>query len=159
MGYTHYFSHKKITKKKWEEITTDCIKLWENLPKHVLIDGQNAYPTAKFSGDIIFFNGTDKGFTQKDHELGKFPENGHETFVLKREGSDDFCKTARKPYDLMVCACLLVLAHYCPKMHLGSDAMDGNWKPTDGWPKEWKAPTKFVKKILGYEVTSEEAYK
>lgn len=34
-------------------------------------------------------------------------ELAHEAFVIEKKGTDDFCKTARKPYDLLVVACLI----------------------------------------------------
>jgi hypothetical protein len=144
MGYTHYFKHKKTGKRKWAKIVEDCKKLADNLPEDVLIDGCSAYPTPQFDSKEIYFNGTDEGFKWIDHKNNKYPKNGHETFVLSQAGSGGFafCKTARKPYDLLVCACLLVYKHHSPKtMDLGSD----------GDSEDWKEAEAFVKKILGYD--------
>ena len=154
MGYTHYFGHKKTAKKKWASIVDDCKKLQANLPKTILIDGCNAFPNPQFDGEQILFNGTDKGFTWKQHQnsacgLEKYPENSHETFLLKQKGIGGFpfCKTARKPYDLMVCACLLVYKHHSPDtMELGSD----------GDSEDWADAEKFVEKHLGYTVKFKE---
>lgn len=53
-------------------------------------------------------------------------EDGHETFAFKlREVSREFCKTARKPYDLPVCEMLLVLKAYLPNFVLSSDGFSG----------------------------------
>jgi len=39
-------------------------------------------------------------------------DEGHETFMLTPDPSDfNFCKTAQKPYDLVVVAILCLLAH------------------------------------------------
>jgi len=145
MGYTHYFSHSKTSKKKWNAIVEDCKKLRANLPQGIYIDGCFAFPKPQFTDKMIHFNGTDPGFTWEDHQNNKFPENSHETFELKQEGSGGFtfCKTARKPYDLLVCACLLVYKHYSPNtMKLSSD----------GDSEDWADSEKFVKNTLGYEV-------
>jgi len=150
MGYTHYFQHKKTPKATWNEIVADCKKLSENLPSDVLIDGCSAYPEPQFNGKEILFNGTDEGFTFKQHEADEYPENSHETFILNQAGSGGyvFCKTDRKPYDLMVCACLLVYKYYSPKtMDLSSDGKEPDWKDAE----------KFVKKILGNTIKFKDA--
>lgn len=50
-----------------------------------------------FDGVMVDFNGRDG---EKDL--------GHETFRIEKHRQDwDFCKTARKPYDLLVVACLI----------------------------------------------------
>jgi len=149
MGYTHYFEHKKTGKRKWKKIVDDCIILRDKLPKTILIDGCSAFPKPQFDGEQILFNGTDKGFTWKQHQNSEYPENGHETFVLSQKGSGGFafCKTARKPYDLMVCACLLVYKHHSPDtIELGSD----------GDSEDWADAEKFVEKHLGYTVKFKE---
>jgi hypothetical protein len=57
--------------------------------------------------------------------------DGHETFVLNPSGSWDFCKTARKPYDVVVTTILLRASILMGKaFHLSSD---GAWGE-DGWP-------------------------
>jgi len=62
--------------------------------------------------ELIRFNGID--------------EDGHETFYFSA-GKEDFafCKTARKPYDVVVCECLLVLNHFIPALEINSDGMCG----------------------------------
>lgn len=149
MGYTHYFDHKKTTKTKWKSIKNACKVLSLNLPKDVLIDGCLAHKEPVFDDTMIWFNGTDKGFTWEDRKANKHPENGHETFVLEQKGSGDdlaFCKTGRKPYDLLVCACLLVYKHYSPTtIKLSSD----------GNAEDWKDAEEFVLKHLGIAVKFE----
>ena len=145
MGFTHYFGHKKTSKINWALIVEDCKKLRVKLPKDIYIDGCFAHPEAQFTDKIIHFNGSDKDFKWEQREKGESPENRHETFVLKQEGSNGFtfCKTARKPYDLLVCACLLVYKHHSPKtMELSSD----------GESEDWADAEKFVKDVLGYEM-------
>jgi hypothetical protein len=53
-------------------------------------------------------------------------DDGHETFLFKPSGGWEFCKTARKPYDMVVCMVLLVLKAYMPRLKLGSDGFCGS---------------------------------
>ena len=143
MGYTHYLTHTEVTKEVWSKILKDCRKLYKNMPQHTdtaggysaedvlqlgTWDGQKPLKTL---GDknIISFNG--------------YPDPlDHETFLLHREGSGGFafCKTQRKPYDLMVCACLIVYCfHSRETMDLGSD---GEWD-------DWAPAMTFVEEVLG----------
>jgi hypothetical protein len=141
MGYTHYFNHSKVTDKTWNKILKDCKKLYKNMPgytnsaggyyfeKPLQLAGWDGTGEPEFNRDTIRFN-------------GKGPELDHETFCLKRKGSGDFCKTARKPYDLMVCACLLVYQYHSPNtISLGSD----------GNQEDWKESKQFISDILGVE--------
>jgi hypothetical protein len=143
MGYTHYFPHAKTTKKKWAKILTDCKTLLEKLPKNIIIRGWDGGGEPVFNDEKISYNGN------ADNDLD------HETFELLRDGAQPedyeadkkvgfrFCKTAYKPYDLLVCACLLVYKHHSPDtLELGSD----------GDPEDWKASEEFVKDVLGYSV-------
>ena len=62
-------------------------------------------------------------------------EAGHETFLFHNRKKQDpegygdpcfaFCKTARKPYDIVVCEVLLVLKRYMPNLEVGSDGFSG----------------------------------
>jgi hypothetical protein len=82
-------------------------------------------------------------------------EDGHETFEVRRDPAGnrspwqkpeagryfDFCKTARKPYDVLVTASLLVLkAHLGDWLLLGSD---GRWE-------NWEAGAQLCVAVLGY---------
>ena len=56
----------------------------------------------------------------------------HETFVFDQDESDApsdfrFCKTAFKPYDLVVTAALIVIAHAVPAVRVGSDGGSAQW--------------------------------
>ena len=99
MGYTHYYRFKEganIDKERWNravEIGKACMEK-SNVP---IADG-NGYGEPQFTEDIIYLNGT------APYE--------HETFYLRRTSEGDrrmFCKTARKPYDIVVCCFLLAL--------------------------------------------------
>ena len=145
MGYTHYFSHTKISDKKWGKIVKDCKTLNNMLAEYASSDIEVAGWDGE--GDPVF----------DDNEIcfnGKGEELSHETFTLRKTGPEvkdwmdvneipfAFCKTARKPYDLLVCGCLLVYKHYSPKtIDLGSD----------GENEDWADAETFVKSSLGYD--------
>lgn len=103
MGYTHYWHFAgKIAPKELKDGETrfaNAVKLIKVLRKEVekrgvelaggLGDGE-----PKINNSLVWFNGKDK--------------DAHETFRISIEdGESDFCKTNRKPYDVMVCLCLL----------------------------------------------------
>lgn len=109
MGYTHYFKlEKKPSMVKWNKFVKECKLLHENLPSHtdtaggysknevLEICGGNGNGKPEFTGEYICFNGNEK----KNLE--------HETFYIERNGKfSGFCKTARKPYDLLAFTCLI----------------------------------------------------
>ena len=158
MGYTHYFDHSKVSQITWDEIVSDCKKLYENMPEHsmssggfyaedlLILDGcfygrDNDINGPIFSSKEIWFNGTDSDY---DVNSDDSPNLSHETFVLRRDGeSRSFCKTARKPYDLMVQACLLVYCCHSP---------DTIKLSSDGDKDDWEEAIKFVYNVLGYKI-------
>lgn len=141
MGYTHYWSKKqKTTQKQWDEFLEICITLKNNLPKNtnsaggyyldepLVIGGNNIDEEAIFDEKMIFFN-------------GQTSELGHETFCIENNKDTydfEFCKTARKPYDLLVCACLIA----------GNKTLGLNVS-SDGNVEDWKPAFKFYDKIIG----------
>ena len=77
-----------------------------------------------FDEDEIAFNG------RKDLE------EDYETFRLTREKKTDFefTKTAHRPYDLMVCAALLLADYTAPgALHISSDGNAADWQPARDW--------------------------
>lgn len=108
MGYTHYWSFKRDKSKSASEseaahqqAVKDCTKVLKTLKKEGLrLSGYSANSAVQYGG--IKANGAN--------------EDSHEDFVIREhfsqnvEQGGDFCKTARKPYDLAVVACLAVFA-------------------------------------------------
>jgi hypothetical protein len=90
-------------------------------------DNLSSYPICNL--DEIVFNGPGG--------------DGHETMVLEREPKRlfQFCKTAYKPYDLLVTALLLIVWHHSRAWNITSD---GN---TDGW----QPAVELIEKTLGYK--------
>jgi hypothetical protein len=83
---------------------------------------------------IMRANGVDPdGLTYFDEDEDEWP--GHETFSLSPDlepGMQDGCKTNLKPYDLVVCAVLILAAHLCPEWLAISS--DGNGQG-EGWER------------------------
>jgi hypothetical protein len=121
MGYTHYWDgNPKATNEQWERFTKQfewviASEGWSNIREE--IDSQKP-PIISKENKIVCFNGADD-------------ETGHETFCLKPETSWNFCKTARKEYDLPVCVALLLAKENGIITYLSSD---GKFSSCN-WPK------------------------
>lgn len=108
MGYTHYFtlnSEEKPSMREWKAIVEKASAIYEEHEDILCLESDQS--------NTLRFNG--KG------------DDSHETFWLDRDGDGfNFCKTARKPYDIAVFKVLKMVKEACPKwITLGSDAMDG----------------------------------
>lgn len=132
MGYTHYWTqHRSFTADEWMQLSADLQSLLKDV-QHVQgipLSNGNAEPgtSPEFRADDIAFNG-----------LG---EDSHETFVILRQRPRtrdwqtaaqrgwDFCKTARKPYDLAVTAalCYLTTTFEPPAFTASSDGDGSDW--------------------------------
>ena len=164
MGFTRYVTiEKEIKQEVWDTYIKDCKVLLKHLPKHsesaggyfkddpLYINGDWKYRYPILNKDQIHLNGGNclaKDRKRIKEEInGKMYDTyvdindkdlGHETFVLKRKGFTDSCKTVRKPYDLVVTA-FLILAKY----HFNNDikiSSDGDMEdnlPALEWVKEY----------------------
>jgi hypothetical protein len=100
MGYTRYWDLNKneIENKdlKWKEYCAygKVLALFLELSYGIKIKGWEGLGGPEFSDEVINFNGDAIG--------GLY----HDSFLIPKEYSNDdvfnFCKTARKPYDVMV---------------------------------------------------------
>lgn len=131
MGYTHYFPHTEVSKSVWTDIVAGCKRACKLSGVRLVheFDEEDLPPT--FGEDAVWFNGAGA--------------DGHETFSLHRGGSGGFtfCKTASKPYDLAVTACLLIYKHFSP------DTMK---LTSDGDKKDWQAGKELAERALGLGV-------
>ena len=75
--------------------------------------------------------------------LNGIGEESHETFIFPGELGFNFCKTAAKPYDEVVTACLLVARDHFPSSVLSIDS-DGSWSEGD-----WQDGIKLYTSVLG----------
>lgn len=118
MGYTHYWTMnegKKVSRKQLKEAIGVMAQIvssksrilagWDGTGKPIAEDGS------------INFNG-----------IGDY--NRCENFLIdtKWNGDFQFCKTARRPYDVVVVACLAVLNHFVKNVVVTSDGDTDEWK-------------------------------
>ena len=112
MGYTHYWTLK-------EPISADAFaKLQEGIKAIIETANEAGISISNESTDgTIAFNGAGR--------------DAHETFVIQVGDKEfNFCKTAEKPYDAVVCASLILL-----KKELGDKvtvSSDGGWHRWQG---------------------------
>lgn len=157
MGYTHYFPQmKKIKAGTFKKIAMDIQTLIESGDERVapLANGlgdEGTKPEIILGGREakVWFNGIE--------------EDAHETFALNRqderrgyEGPDlpygfTFTKTARKPYDTIVCAALLLCHYHAPGWrNIGSDGSPEELNPYE-CPNGWTAARQLIIDVLGYD--------
>jgi hypothetical protein len=141
MGYTHYWTQTRdLTEQEFGDFigaARRIIQTAEGKPT----DTAGGYHTEPVQ--ICGGRGTGKPTLNKDELIlnGNGPNLDHETFAINRVIDSDawnFCKTARKPYDVVVTACLIVLAH-----DYGFEVS------SDGDVEEWEAGEKLVAQALG----------
>ena len=120
MGYTHYWSFdKEIKPDVWQKIAEDAKRLIERSPAKLALDYDTPAEVPYVNIDAIHFNGVG--------------DEGHETFVLSvNPTAFEFCKTANKPYDLVVCA-VLAVAHEHAGISVRSDGDARDWQPALDW--------------------------
>jgi len=129
MGFTRYWTlNLQGSEKNYKKALTDIRKIVK--AKTNILAGGHGEGKPNLKGNICF-NG-----------IG--PDQDHETFLLCKILSDspdsfNFCKTAQKPYDVVVSACLVVLAHY-----MGEDVKVS----VDGDQEDWVEGVKLANKVL-----------
>jgi len=131
MGYTHYYTTKnrELNEDKFILFTAQVRKI-ANVATHQGIFMQRDYDDDRgmiIGSHKVWFNG--RG------------DEGHETFVLTTH-CNEFCKTARKPYDTMVTATLIAF-----KLMFG----DRVAVRSDGDNSDWKAGKELFEKAIGTE--------
>ena len=121
MGYTHYWENGEIDSDTFAAIAADTKLAYqiakEKLGVKVAVEYDRATEDPIFSEDQIVFNG-----------IG---DDGHETFALYKERTNfSFCKTARKPYDILVVAALHIASVHAARakvyMSFTSDGDDAD---------------------------------
>lgn len=138
MGYTHYWKvSKPIPLKAWELICDDAERIIAASPVPLAweYDEPKKSPEVKRKNAdggaaLIRFNGVE--------------DDGHETFFFEQAATNfSFCKTAAKPYDVVVCALLAAITDRAPMVKVSSD----------GVLNEWQEGLDLAKKALGRELT------
>ena len=144
MGYTHNWTvTRDFTDKEWSEITTRFNHLLANLPPYFEETNHGFYKDIPLvlgdafgegdpvvNGQEIVFNGT-ANIKKYNEYLKREDTMSHETFWLSKTRQKwNFCKTARKPYDLVVCVTLLIACHVAPDaIATQSDGDEDDWQP------------------------------
>jgi len=127
-GYTHYWTwHQKPSDIDLKACVVDMRRIVE--VRTNLLVGPDG------SGSVIL--------DPLHVDLNGVGDDGHEPFVFPGELGFNFCKTAGKPYDEVVTACLLVARDHFPEDILSIDS-DGSW--SDG---DWQEGTKLYTTVLG----------
>lgn len=127
MGYTHYWRSGRISKAAWASIEKDSAALLAASPVKLAFEYDEPTKPPICDDKQIRFNGVGK--------------EGHETFWLAASPQDfEFCKTASKPYDLIVVAILAVAAEY---------AGESIQVSSDGTADDWSDGVEWASKILG----------
>ena len=152
MGYTHYWSFHRDNMKTeklrqtFKKATDEMLELYKNLPlfpktgyytdRSILIKGGLGEGMPIINETEVWFNGESK------------LDMDHETFSInwKDEKAFDFCKTARKPYDLLVCLCLLSLLN-----HYGSEIFQLS---SDGDASEWQEAVDLYNEVTGKGISN-----
>lgn len=122
MGYTHYFKQNTpVDIDTWREITAEVRRLIDASPVTICNGSGDVGSTAVIDDNSIAFNG--------ENDENSAIDDSHETFMLPRDYREfNFCKTARKPYDLLVTASLIVANHFAPDAYdIGSDGDQSDW--------------------------------
>jgi hypothetical protein len=145
-----FIGNCKLLYKNMPEHSKSARAYYEGKP--LILNGCFRYKNPVFNKDRVHFNGGSskkrikeqdgKGRAEwKDVDIKEGSEDlGHETFCLQRKAPkkekwqrDDkyffsCCKTARKPYDLMVTACLILYKYYFPYVQVSSDGNESEWQ-------------------------------
>lgn len=145
MGYTHYWSFEpnkvkdtEILRKKFKRASKQIKKFADfiNTNKSFNICGGLGKGTPIFNETEIWFNGD--ASDSLDHETF----NIHWTRPTTFGKYNDFCKTARKPYDLLVCFSLLTFAEIFPEAFTFSSDGDMN-------DVEWQRACEYYETYTG----------
>lgn len=143
MGYTHYWTFKKAPKGQASQIEANyqlALRQCQRVLRSYNADlkSQDEKHPDRLSGYSVH---------TKVSQYGGLNFNGvadlsHETFTAREHFSQNenfnFCKTAQKPYDQCVTACLIILKHY-----LG-DVLDVS---SDGDASDWTEGLNLAKSV------------
>lgn len=150
MGYTHYWSFQPNKVEDTEQLRKKFKKASQQIKKFVDFMNNEKSEVYKVCGGLgkgkPIFNETEVWFNG-DASQGL----DHETFSVHWSRPNvlgqfrDFCKTARKPYDLIVCFSLLVFADV-----FGSDVFNFS---SDGDNEDWAKAYEYYYAFTGKEPT------
>ena len=126
MGYTHYYKGQVNI----DEALISDVKAIIKKSKIAICDGMGEGKPELVPGELIRFNG--------DMSKGE----DYEGFEVKAEYNRDFCKTNRYPYDAVVTATLIRIAHLNDEFEVKSDGY---------WDSDWADGRELYKRTFGEE--------
>jgi hypothetical protein len=121
MGYSHYWKlNHKVMKKGFNKIVEDVKKI-------------EAFLLEKQGLKLYDLSGDEEGILYTDEFFGfngdASKDESHETFAFEiGQSKSYFCKTARKPYDIAVCLCLLTIKFHLKETEISSNG-NKEWIP------------------------------
>ena len=134
---------KRIDKhiKAFAKIAEDIKKAMANLPDPTIIKGGLDEGEPEITPNRIWFNGdASKDLDHETFVISLFSMDTFQSFEdIAEKGTFGFCKTARKPYDFLVCVSLMVFKH-----HLGADFKVSS----DGGLYEWQPAIDFYENLF-----------
>lgn len=132
MGYTHYYEvNHTLSFQQWRKISENAKKLINFSP--VKLTCETGDPSApEIKSTHIMFNGYNE-------------DDGYETFLLNKDKSHSFCKTARHGYDIVVKA-VLALAYTVGNGNISVES--------DGTAAEWNEAITWAKTVLDMQLTN-----
>lgn len=143
MGYTNYYELKRhnLSTKDFDKIVKD-VKIIEDYIKNNVVISKNA--GGQYTERVTLHDGMGCGkgvlyIGETQNNKTRIKEiffNGDAKQGLDHEGfgirsgaqNDSFCKTARKPYDLVVCMVLLSLQYHVNTSKVSSDGNIEDWE-------------------------------
>ena len=132
IGYTHYWENDKVlTQDERDGIEEDIRAIIAATDVPLLDwDGLLGRPSVRVGGDqCVSLNGR--------------AEDGRETFTFPGKSGFNFCKTAYKPYDVVVTAILIAAENRAPQ------AFGYN---SDGEHADWEAGLELAERATGREL-------
>ncbi len=159
MGYTHYYSHSKVIEQdKWNKFLADVKKVAVTFN----LCGLQSVDFIK-GGDSVFGNkdssikigdgggeGEAPTFDSKEVCFNGVNDEAHETLYIKRDDTgSQFCKTARKPYDILCTATLVLYKH-----HFGNIVSIGS----DGGQEGFQEGLELVNETLDSNIKLQDLY-
>ena len=140
MGYTHYFeANRDFTEVEWNSLMAAAKSIIAETKVPLAWERDEPDQPPEVSDKRIRFNGVD--------------DNGYETFLLTKDAHGfDFCKTARKPYDVVVTAVLSAANAIAPgALDIRSDGDPSDWVAGVGLANDAVTGLKAANPLAGNE--------
>lgn len=139
MGYTHYWNQTAVfNQRDWDHLKRFVGAVLAHLPEHSASAGGH-YEDAPLQ--VAVLGSPEDRIWIEGFGRHEGVDLDHESFVVEKDGSGfQFCKTARKPYDLVV-ATILLQAHLLQQ--------EGFLVSTDGDFDDWSPVFEYHNRVAG----------